>query len=320
MSERPGRIQWPWRFSSVLGFGLTLGGASLIVAVLGLVRLGRQFPGAAASPRLLVPFLSPVLALSLEAGAFVALSVTALGALGPKTARNVFSWLRATSPLPLLLVAIMGLAQLVPRGTEHPGQFANQLVQSARSSCAESGSVSIPLLGLRVRCGSEQRIEGPVPGVRGASLSLQRLSFADDLRRVEMSGLELSVERSLRIQLHVQNARVAGLAPWSRSGRLSSLERFALMSSLGVALWLAAGVAPSTGEAAARAAGTVSWMLGTVVLSAIPGVVLAGWCIMLDQDRAAPAAYALPAIAAALSIWTVGWLVGRAPRFLSNFR
>jgi hypothetical protein len=222
-------------------------------------------------------------------------------------------------------MVIMGVAQLVPRGTEHPGQFANQLVQSARSSCAASGSVSIPLLGLLVRCGPEQRIEGPVPGVRGASLSLRQLSFGDDLRRVEMSGLDLRVTRSLQIRLRVHNARIAGLAPWSRSSRLSSLERFGLMSALGIALWLAAGIAPSAPEsgapdAGARAAGAAWWMLGTLVLSAVPGVVLAGWCIMLDQDRAVPAAYALPAAGAALSIWTVGWLIERAPQFLRNFR
>ncbi len=53
-------------------WGLPL--ATATVATLGAIRLTHQFPAATGSPGLLVPFLLPVLALALEAGALVALS------------------------------------------------------------------------------------------------------------------------------------------------------------------------------------------------------------------------------------------------------
>jgi hypothetical protein len=262
-----------------------------------------------------------VLALALEAGAFVALSLTAFGALRLSRESGLSARLRTTWALPPLLTIVMGLAQLVPRGTEHPGAFANQLVRSAQGSCGASDLVVIPLLGLRVRCAPGQRIEGPVPGVRGASLSLRDLQFADDLRRVEMSGLELHLERSLEVRLHVESAKVSGLAPWSRSSRLSPLERFALMSVLGLALWLAVAVGPRVRPPREGATDPpLSWQLATPVLGAIPGVVLAGGCIMLDQDRASTWAYGLLALGAASSAWSLAWLMDRGPRFLSNFR
>src|SRR5688572_8869610 len=59
-------------------FGRVLPAAVLVVGLIGLLRLARQFPAAAESPGLLVPFLMPVLALALEAGALVALSAAAL--------------------------------------------------------------------------------------------------------------------------------------------------------------------------------------------------------------------------------------------------
>src|SRR3954463_11290389 len=117
---------------SVRDFALTLPVAAAQVGVVGLFRLGRQFPAAASSPALLVPFLLPVLALALEAGALVALSAVQLGALLRRATPLLMARVRATLAPPLLLMLVVGLAQLIPRGTEHPGAFANDLVQSAR--------------------------------------------------------------------------------------------------------------------------------------------------------------------------------------------
>jgi len=310
-------------------FGVTLPVALAVVATVGVVRLGRQFPGAASSPGLLTPFLLPVLALALEAAAFVALSVSQLGALAvaPGPSWGLLRRLRETSPLALLLALSVGLAELIPRGTEHPGEFANRLVASARESCgAASRLVPIPLLGLSVRCGEPQRIEGPMPGVRGAEVAMRELSFADDLRRVEIVGLDLTTSRSIKLHLRAASARVAGLAPWSRSPRLGAWARFGVLAGLGVALWLAASavfrLAPPD-ESADRPslASLPGWRrLLPRLLLAGPGAVLAAGFIMLDQDRAEPAAY-LGALAAAVVVLVALTLaLRRLPQIFSSFR
>ncbi|HEY6081751.1 MAG TPA: hypothetical protein VIW29_23205, partial [Polyangiaceae bacterium] len=155
---------WPWA-DLVWGFGRVLPPAALAVGLLGLARLGRQFPSAASSPALLVPFLVPVLALSLEAGALVALSVATLGSLRSLPARPLVRRASRAASLLALLAVVMGVAQLLPRGTDRPGALANDLVERARDSCVTPGSrVTVPLLGLDVRCENPQRIEGPMPG------------------------------------------------------------------------------------------------------------------------------------------------------------
>lgn len=310
-------------------FGLTLPVALAVVAGVGLVRLGRQFPGAAGSPALLAPFLLPVLALALEAGAFVALSLAQLGALGAAAGPDwgLLRRLRETWSLVLLLGLVLGLSELIPRGTEHPGDFANRLVRSARESCgAASRLVPIPLLGLSVRCGDPQRIEGPMPGVRGAEVAMRELSFADDLRRVEIVALDLTVSRSLKVHLSAGTARVAGLAPWSRSPRLGAWSRFGVLSGLGLALWLAANalfrLAPRAEPPERPSLPPVpAWrrQLPRLLLAA-PGAVLAAGFIMLDQDRAEPVAY-LEALAAALTTLVALTLAfRRLPQIFSSFR
>ncbi|HVY26281.1 MAG TPA: hypothetical protein VHB79_06995 [Polyangiaceae bacterium] len=310
-------------------FALTLPVALAVVAAVGVVRLGRQFPGAAASPGLLTPFLLPVLALALEASAFVALSVSQLAALAVAPAPS-WGWLRRlreTLPLALLLALVLGLAELIPRGTEHPGEFANRLVASARESCgAASRLVPIPLLGLSVRCGSPQRIEGPMPGVRGARVAMRELSFADDLRRVEIVGLDLTASRSLKLHLSVDSARVAGLAPWSRSPRLGPWARFGVLTGLGVALWLAVSAVFRVVQAEEPAdrpslAPLSRWRrLLPRLLFAGPGAVLAAGFIMLDQDRAEPAAYLGALAAAFVALVAITLAFRRLPRIFSSFR
>src|SRR5262249_12313325 len=122
-------------------FALGLPVAASVVAGLGVARLTHQFPAAASSPGLLVPFLLPVLALALEAGALVALSVALLSVLTAAPSARVAARARATLLLLGLLALVLALAEAIPRGTEHPGAFANELVQSARSSCGDGGQV-----------------------------------------------------------------------------------------------------------------------------------------------------------------------------------
>ena len=313
----------PARWKGLWAFTLTLAAAALVVAAFGLIRLGRQFPGAASSPALLVPFLLPVLALSLEAGALVALSAVQLGVLlrvaTPVAARRA----RATLPLLALLALVVAVAELIPRGTEHPGAFANELVQSARSSCDKSGSVPIPLLGLSVRCGAPSRIVGPMPGVRSVEVAMGELTFSDDLRRVEIAELELTAARSLRVHLKAGTARITGIAPWSRSPLLSPLGRFATLSALGAALWLAASLLwrPLRPELEPPPSSRGPWrrLLGGLLLT-LPGALVAVAFISLDQDRAAPFAYASAALLGVVALWLLGLLGQRAPQIFSSFR
>jgi hypothetical protein len=294
--------------------------ATAAVAAFGAVRLTHQFPAAAASPGLLLPFLLPVLALALEAGALIALSVALFFVLTrgaePGPLRTLTGRARVSLPLPGLALLVLALAELIPRGTEHPGAFANQLVQSARDSCGAGGQVPVPLLGLSVRCTAPQRIEGPMPGARKAQLAMDRLQFSDDLRRVEISGLELSLASSLRVKLRAQRATVSGLAPWSRSPRLSPFGRFGLLAGLGAVLWLGVSLLvrprPRPPRDPARTARLLRWL--GYLLFAAPGAVVAAAVISLDQVQAAPSTYAAAGLAGAATLGLVAWIAARAPQ------
>ena len=309
------------RWNGVQAFVLTLVAAVFVVGAFGLIRLGRQFPGAASSPALLVPFLLPVLALSLEAGVLVALSAAQLGLLlraaTPAAARRA----RVTLPPLALSWLMIGLAELIPRGTEHPGAFANELVQRARSSCDKSGSVPIPLLGLNVRCGAPARIVGAMPGVRSVQVAMGQLTFSDDLRQVQIAGLELTATRSLRVHLEAGTARITGIAPWSRSPRLSPLGRFAMLSALGAALWLAANLFWRPLRPAAPPPSARPWrrLLGGLLLT-VPGAIVAAAFISLDQDRAAPLAYTGAALLGIVALWLLGLLARGAPQIFGSFQ
>lgn len=305
-------------------FFLSLPACAAAVAVVGVLRLGHQFPAAASSPSLLVPFLLPVLALSLEAGALVALSVAQLSELSRAPATPASARARATWPLLGMLLLVLVGAELIPRGTEHPGAFANDLLRTARASCRQGAMVPVPLLGLSVRCDEPQRIEGPMPGVPAVRVAMSELKFSDDLRRVEIAALQLTAARSLSIELRAGTARVAGLAPWSRSPRLSSLGRLSILGALGAVLWLVASVAlrarpalapPTTVDPSAR---RFRWL--GYLLFALPGAVTAATFVSLDQERAGPAAYASAALWGALTLVLVaGVLLRRIPRILSSF-
>jgi hypothetical protein len=323
LSTRPRPHQAAWR-----DFALTLPVAVVVVGLIGLVRLERQFPAAGSSPALLVPFLLPVLALALEAGALVALSAVQLGVLAGLNAPAAAARARVSWPLLGLLGLVLGVAELIPRGTEHPGTFANELVQTARSSCGATGTVPIPLLGLSVRCGTTGRIEGPMPGVRSVQVAMHELTFSDDLRRVDIVGLDLTAKQSLHVHLAAAHARIAGLAPWSRSPRLTSAARFAILSGLGVALWLAATlgwrarkVAVTDPESAGdpKPRGRVAlWLLGRALV-AVPGAIAAAGFISLDQDRAEPLVYASAALFGVVALVGLSLLGRRVPRIFSSF-
>ncbi len=317
---------------SVRDFAVGLVLVAAAVGAIGLIRLERQFPAAGSSPGLLVPFLLPVLALALEAGALVASSAVQLGALARLNTPAAAARARVTWPLLGLLGLVLGIAQLIPRGTEHPGTFANELVQTARSSCSAgvgattvtNGSVPIPLLGLSVRCGTTARIEGPMPGARAVEVAMHELTFSDDLRRVDIVGLDLTAKQSLHVHLAAAHARIAGLAPWSRSPRLAPAARFAILLGLGLALWLAASLgwaarprAEADGEGEHR--GRLGWQLLGWVLFAVPGAVAAAGFISLDQDRAEPLAYGSAAVGGVLALAGLSLLARRVPRIFSSF-
>jgi hypothetical protein len=304
-------------------FALGLLPASGAVALLGILRLAHQFPAAASSPGLLAPFLLPVLALAIEAGALVALSIGLLRVLAQAPAARALGRAHATASLLVLLAVSAAVAQLVPRGTEHPGAFANELVQSARNSCGQNGNVPVPLLGLSVTCAPPQRVEGPMPGARAVQLSMRQLTFSDDLRQVEIGALDLSANGSLRVRLRAASARVSGLAPWSRSPRLSSLGRFAMLVGLGVVLWVAASVAfrlprPAGEPLADSKLDRAGRWLG-YLLFAIPGAVSAAVVISLDQARAAPMTYASAGGLGVLALGLVVLLLARFPRICRCF-
>lgn len=305
-----------------LRFGLTLALASLVVALVGFGRLARQFPGASATPGLLAPFLPPVVALSLEAGALVALSLSQLASLSQVATLPAASRARSTSSLVVLLAIVTGAAQLIPRGTEHPGAFANQLVQSARDSCRPGTVVAVPLLGLNATCETAPGFEGPMPGARGVHVAMRDLAFSDDLRRMTVSELDLTTSQRPRLHLVVGSARVAGLAPWSRSPRLTPLQRCLTLTLLGVVLWLGGALwwRPRRGPSEAslaRAAGLERGL--AVLLLAAPSASVAAAFIALDQQRAAPAAYAAAAALALAGVWLLGLIGRRLPRIFRSF-
>ncbi|HKY36075.1 MAG TPA: hypothetical protein VJN18_09060 [Polyangiaceae bacterium] len=295
--------------------------AVLAVGLIGLLRLGRQFPAAAESPGLLIPFLMPVLTLALEAGALVALSAAVLS-LGPELmTKPLAERVKAALPLLGLLLASLALAELLPRGTERPGALANDLIERASASCgAGKALVPIPLLGLNVRCGQPSRVEGPMPGAASVQLGMQQLRFSDDLRSVEITDLELSAKRSLSLKLQVGTARIVGLSPWTRSPRLSRLGRFSIVGAVGGALWLAAlavirGWRPGPN---ADAPPRRFWRALTLLLLASPGSAAAAVLVALDQGQADPPRYALSALAGVGVLLSLQLLFRRA-RFSGRF-
>jgi hypothetical protein len=274
-------------------FAVALLPAALGVGLFGVVRLARQFPAASSSPSLLVPFLLPVLALALEAGALIAFSASLLGTFrvlpSEPLSRGFLARLRALLPVTVLLALVLGLAEALPRGTERPGAFANDLVESAKQSCDSSGSVPVPLLGLTVRCDRGQRIEGPMPGVPAVKLAMQTLVFSDDLRRVQITGLDLTASRSLTVRLKAGSARIEGLAPWTRSARLTPLVRCAILTGLGLGLALVAalGFRPAPPPPPQRA-----WLrVLRFAVGGLPGLGAAVVVIALDQEQSPPVAY-----------------------------
>jgi hypothetical protein len=281
---------------------------------------------------LLVPFLLPVLALALEAGALIALPAAQLrDLLGATTTRA--PWVRRSLPLLAGFGLVLLVAELIPRGTEHPGSFANELVATARASCEGDAKVPIPLLGLSVSC-KEQRIEGPMPGVRQVQVAMRDLTYSDDLRGVDIVGLDLTAARALRVHLIAGRARIAGLAPWSRSPRLTPLARFGLLAALGAALWLGAGLAfrprdpqsKTKSQFGSELTPTPSdprgnrWLAGVAsLLFAAPGAAVAAAVISFDQERAAPLAYASAALFGLVALGLLRLLVRAAPRIFRSF-
>lgn len=328
------------RSSAVMAFGRALPLAVLAVGLLGLLRLGRQFPSAASSPGLLVPFLLPVLALSLEAGALVALSASALGHAHALPSVPFGQRLRGGLPLLAPLALVLGLAGLLPHGTEHPGLLANDLIARARQSCGDpaeftsaskAGSVTVPLLGLSVRCTSPQQIAGPLPGVKAAEVAMRELTFSEDLRRAQIAGLDLQLTRALRVRIRAQEARISGLPFWTRSVRLSPWLRWGVLFAIGAGLWLAALVcwrapapvpaaATASPEQAAPRAPASRWArLARTLLFAVPGVVAAAMVVSLDQEGASALRYTAPGLAAIAALVGLSLLARRSPKLFSSF-
>jgi hypothetical protein len=252
---------------------------------------------------LLVPFLLPVLALALEAGALVAFSVSVLRLYRDLQARPLAARARAVLPLLALFAVVLGLAEALPRGTERPGAFANELVESARHSCSGSGSVPVPLLGLSIRCDRGLRIEGPMPGVPSVKVAMQTLVFSDDLRRVQITGLDLTARRSLTVNLKADRARVAGLAPWARSARFTPVFRCAILLAVGLGLAVVAALAWAPARpvepADAQPKRWLRWL--RTGLGGLPGLAAAAVVIALDQEQARALAYGA-ALAAGLAV------------------
>jgi hypothetical protein len=319
--------------ATLASFGRVFPIAALSVGLVGLFRLGHQFPSASSSPGLLVPFLFPVLALSLEAGALVAVSSSSLGLLLQLSPRPWAARARALAPLLVLLSLVLWAAALVPRGTDRPGALANELVARARQSCTKASSpVVVPLLGLSVTCADGPvRVEGPMPGVRAVKVAMGELSFSDDLRRVQISRLDLTAKRALTVRLRAGSARISGLAPWTRSSRLSRWARWGIIAGIGAGLtllaswlWPTAAPAPATASGARDPSvvnGAKPWLAwASLALCAVPGAVAAAVLIGLDQESAAPRSYAAAAVAALLALLALRLLVARVPKILSSFR
>lgn len=306
--------------AALAAFVRALAATGLAFGLVGLLRLGLQFPAAAESPGLLVPFLLPVLALALEAGALVALSVVTLrtllqGELGPPLSR-------ARSALPGLapFVLSIALAQALPRGSERPGALANDLVERAVAGCDDGlERVAVPLLGLNARCGGEPRIEGAMPGVRSMQVAMRELRFSEDLRSVQITGLELTARRSLTVHLKAGSARITGLAPWARSSRLSPLARFGVLAAVGTALWLAACLCwgPVKSPDSGAAPRGLSRRLAVIACGA-PGVVAAVCLVLADQRQTGAWAYGAAAAPALAALFGLRLALPRAPRFFGS--
>jgi hypothetical protein len=296
--------------------------AALGVGLFGVLRLARQFPAASSSPNLLVPFLLPVLALALEAGALTALSASLLSSFRVVPSHSVAARARVLLPALLLLGAVLGVAHALPRGTERPGAFANELVDSARQSCGASGSVPIPLLGLTVRCDRDLRIEGPMPGVPSVNLVMQTMVFSDDLRRVQITGFDLTARRALTVRLKASDAHITGLAPWARSARLAPLVRCAILLGLGLGLATLAALCwrPAHPPSAVPLLPEKPWLRwARFAVGGLPGLSVAIAVIALDQEQSSALGYGGALAAGVAVLFALLVARGRFSKMFSSF-
>jgi hypothetical protein len=286
------------------------------------LRLARQFPAASSSPNLLVPFLLPVLALALEAGALTALSATLLTSFRAVPSHPLAARARVLLAALLLLGAVLGVAHALPRGTERPGAFANELVDSARQSCGDRGSVPVPLLGLTVRCDRDLRIEGPMPGVPSVNLVMQTLVFSDDLRRVQITGFDLTARRALTVRLKASNAHITGLSPWARSARLSPFVRYAILLGVGLGLATLAALCwrPAKPLSAVPLQPEKPWLRrARFAVGGLPGLAAAIVVIALDQEQASALAYGAALAAGAVVLLALLFARARGTKMFSSF-
>jgi hypothetical protein len=278
-------------------FFASLAGTVLLGALYGAGELLRQFPAAARAPLLLVPFARPVVALSFEVAALVALSVALGGGVSVRASR---AGLAAAATLLIAVAAALALAMSLPRANERPGRVASDLLSSARSSCNTGARVSVPLIGLEIDCSAEPPlIRGAMPGTPGVKVSMRELEFADDLRQLRAEQLSLEAESTLKLKLSASSATIRGMSAISRPPSLSPVQRFALLLATAGALLLGCALVEPAASASSRSRPSAaprrsrSRAAVLLVLEAVPGCVCGYALVALDRAALPGTFYAL---------------------------
>lgn len=143
--------------------------------------------------------------------------------------------------LPTLLafaVCLSTASSLIDPGVGVPGRLARDLVEQGRSSCdgaVNSRAALVPMTPFTWLCfpGRAPVLVGPVPRSRGRVwLSAHNAVPSDDLRRMDLEGLELFVLPEAQrptVRARVVKAQLRGLTPWGRPAQISAFSRAVLV-------------------------------------------------------------------------------------------
>lgn len=232
-------------------------------------------------------------ALAVERGE--ARALLALGASPARLVAGSVGGLVGFASLAALAAALWG------RDASAPGRMARDLLAASRSACAEADAptaVDVPLVRASWACfpGDAPRVVTELPG-GGGVLSAASLAPSDDLRAIDASDLYALVGSDGALRLHVREARVRGLSPWTRASNLAPALRAGLLAlTAGIGALLAAWIVVRT---------SVASRTRSLVLGASGPVAALAVLSSLERAPTPPLAYvAVPAacVAAALGL------------------
>ncbi len=190
---------------------------------------------------------------AIAAGRFVERGeLRALAALGESPARAARRLLVQAVPFAALLVMT---STLLGRDAAAPGRIVNALLAEGRGACAPGTTHRVPFVSATWLCGAAPsgqpapRLVGRAP-LGGIVFTAEGALVSDDLRRIELSGAQLSLltpssetsRAASHLRVRVGQLVLRGLSPWARASALPPILRGVVVSASSVAAGMMAAL------------------------------------------------------------------------------